>query len=792
MNLTGLLKLPPFQVRKLDWRNGIRSTLLNVAKTLPIVSFSLRGRLLLLVLLAVIPAFGLIFYEAWEERLRAAADAKEKALNLTRSVLQEQRQFVGKTRRFLTHLAQLPEIKSADPTVCSAFVAGRLAESSEYANLGVISSDGNLICSALPFKGPINVSDRLYFRRTVETQDFSIGEYQIGRVTKKATLNFGYPVLDDKGKFRGVVFAGLDLAWLSHLVAQAQLPPGSVLTVVDQKGTILARSRESETWAEKTMPQAPLVKAILTEKSQSTVEVPGLDGIDRLYAVSPLRVSGQAGVHVAVGIPMSVAYAEANRALVRNLLSLGLVTLLALMAAWYGGDLFILRPVNALVNATKQLASGDLSARTGHTYASGELGQLARSFDAMAESNERRYRELQALRDIDLGILSILDLRTVLEILLEKIDLHLPYAATSIRLLDAQTGKLEMIASRNIPAVVAEVKSGRITRSLPDLALEYRAPLVIANVEREAQTSDREALIRQGLVSYLGIPLVVKGEVLGVLSFYTREEHQFSSEEMEFLTTLGGQAAIAIHNSKLYEDTKTQALELAKSNKVKTEFLGVMSHELRTPLIAIMGYAGLMEDEVLGKNSLEQAKAVRVIRKRADDLLVMIRGILEATKIEAGSVMVEQEEVDFRTLFDDLRESYIAPLDKQVTLRWDYESDLPVAKTDGGKLRQILQNLINNAMKFTHQGEVIISAKYVREARCVQVRVTDTGIGIPEEMRSVIFEKFRQLDSSDIRLYEGVGLGLYIVKQFTELLGGAVGVDSTPGEGSVFTVTFPC
>lgn len=363
-----------------------------------------------------------------------------------------------------------------------------------------------------------------------------------------------------------------------------------------------------------------------------------------------------------------------------------------------------MRPLNALLNATKQLASGDLSVRTGQTYANGELGQLARSFDAMAESNERRYRELQALRDIDLGILSTLDLRTVLEILLEKIDLYLPYAATSVRLLNAQTGTLEMIASRNIPEVVAEVRSGRITRSLPDLAFEYRAPLVVMNVEREAQTSDREALIRQGLVSYLGIPLVVKGEVLGVLSFYTREEHQFSSEEMEFLTALGSQAAIAIHNSKLYEDIKAQALELAKSNKVKTEFLSVMSHELRTPLIAIMGYAGLMEDELLGKNSAEQAKAVRVIRKRADDLLVMIRGILEATKIEADSVVVEKEDVDLRIFLDDLRETYIAALDKQVALRWDYDSDLPVVKTDGGKLRQILQNLINNAMKFYRPG----------------------------------------------------------------------------------------
>ena len=134
---------------------------------------------------------------------------------------------------------------------------------------------------------------------------------------------------------------------------------------------------------------------------------------------------------------------------------------------------------------------------------------------------------------------------------------------------------------------------------------------------------------------------------------------------------------------------------------------------------------------------------------------------------------------------------YEVPLDKDVALTWDYPSNLPVMKTDGGKLMQILQNLINNAVKFTEKGSVTFSARYFLGTDTVEFKVADTGIGISKKALPLIFEKFRQLDSSDTRPYGGVGLGLYIVKQFTEMLGGTVTTETEPGRGSTFVVTVP-
>src|SRR3972149_4765958 len=272
---------------------------------------SLRTRLLLLVLLAVIPALGLILYTGLEQRRQAVVEAQKTAQRLIRLFSVEQERLIEGTYQLLVTLTHLPEVRS-----------------------------GDLFCSALSFTGRINVADRAYFRRAVETRDFAIGEFQIGRVTKKPTLNLGYPVLDEEARVQAVVFVALDLAWLNELAAKAQLPSGSVLTVVDHKGTILARYPDHEKWVGQSMPEAPIVRAMLAQR-EGTAEVAGLDGVSRLFAFTPLH-SGPAGdVTSAVGIPKEAAFAEVNRMLARNLSWLGLVTVLALAAAWFGGDLFI-------------------------------------------------------------------------------------------------------------------------------------------------------------------------------------------------------------------------------------------------------------------------------------------------------------------------------------------------------------------------------------------------------------------------------------------------------------------
>jgi signal transduction histidine kinase len=348
------------------------------------------------------------------------------------------------------------------------------------------------------------------------------------------------------------------------------------------------------------------------------------------------------------------------------------------------------------------------------------------------------------------------------------------------------------VACRNLDEKEWKVEQWKGGRGTPNVVFERKAPWKVRNVQTDPSVRDPEFFRRHGLVSYLGIPLIVKDEILGVISFYTKEEHEFSHEDIEFLTTLAGQAAIAIHNSQLYEESREQAVELEKAIKVKDEFLSVMSHELRTPLNVVMGYAGMIKDRMLGEINREQERALGKIVSRSRDLLSMIIGILEATRIEAEEVKVESQKVNLVNFLGELRLAYDVPLDKELDLIWDYSLELPAVKTDSEKLKQILQNLINNAMKFTEKGSVKISARYLPDAEVTEFKVADTGIGINKESFPVIFEKFRQLDSSETRPYGGVGMGLYIVKKFTELLGGEVEVESEVGKGSTFTVTIPC
>jgi GAF domain-containing protein len=423
------------------------------------------------------------------------------------------------------------------------------------------------------------------------------------------------------------------------------------------------------------------------------------------------------------------------------------------------------------------------------TYANIATGVLENA--RLFQETQRSLNRIRALHEIDNAIARSLDLNVVLDVLLEQIEFFLPCPSSStIRLFDRNTGLLEPVACRNLDAEAWKLWKG--ARGTANIVYESKSPIMILNVQNDPRTRDPEFFARNKLVSYLGVPLIVKDKTLGVLGFYTKEERPFSQEEVEFLVTLAGQAAIAIHNSQLYGEIQKQAVELEQSNKVKDEFLSVMSHELRTPLIAVMGYAGLMEEELMGKNSPEQAKAIGVIKKESEHLLAMIREILEATRLESGAAIADKQPADLARMLAEIEDSYRLPLGKPVVLRWQYDASFPLVCTDVMKLKQILQNLIGNAIKFTEEGSITISARPSIEEQAVYFQVTDTGVGISSEMLPLIFDKFRQVDSSDTRSYEGVGLGLFIAKKFTELLGGTIGVESEPGRGSTFTVIFPC
>jgi signal transduction histidine kinase/HAMP domain-containing protein len=771
---------------------------------LPQFFTSLRSHLITLILLAVIPTFGVILYSANQHRDLTADQAQRNALGAARAIAAEQERFLENAHQFLVMLSRIPQIRDSNRAACSKFLAGLLEPL--YVDLGLTDREGNLLCSALPPGKSLVAAKGAHHKRAIETHEYSVGTIRIDKATGKTFADLAFPLLDSSAVLRRVVVAALDLSWVTRITAQNHLYPGATFTLVDGRGTVLLRYPQIEDWHGKPILAAIPDQGMGSQDTEKTVQSVGADGIARLFAFSRLKspVGGQAAYAV-VDMPAAMAFAEANRILLYDLVMLALLAASILTVAWFGADVFVLRRIHDIVNATKQVAAGTLTARTKIPYGTNELSQMARTFDDLAAALEKREAEVHAsatkiheqrqqqsaLYDLNLAITSTLDLASVLRTVLEEITALFPSCGASVEWINRNTGALEPIAQRNLGPTAGGQRPAAMEIGLPLVVLTRQAPLAISNTHTDPRTGNPEFFRIHHFRSYLGLPMIAKGETVGVLSIYVKDERGFGAEELAFLTALVNQAAIAIHNSRLFEQTRNQAAELERSNKIKDEFLGVMSHELRTPLNIIMNYAEALQMGTFGQISADQEKGTYKIRSQAGHLLSLINGILEITKIESGTVTLLKEPIDLVEFMADNRTDYVMPMEKELTLEWHYSADLPVIESDRMKLRQVLTNLINNAIKFTDQGSVIISANLLDEGRTVEFQVTDTGPGIPHDLLPFVFDKFCQIDSTTTRHYSGAGLGLYIVKCFVEILGGTVSVQSKLGEGSLFSVRLP-
>lgn len=360
----------------------------------PLSFASLRVRLLLLFALAVIPALGWIFHVHVEQRRLAATEAQDNVLRLVQLAAAQQAQLIQGTHQLLSVLAQLPAVREGNSAACTTLFTDLLKRYPVFANLGADRLNGDVFCSATPLPQSLNVANYTWFQRVIHDQKFTIGEYQKSLISNEFILVLGYPILDDEGHAQGVVAASLNLGRLNQLAARVQFPPGTTFTAIDRNGTIVAGNPDPQHWLGLALPEAPLIKAMLTQE-EGTAQLPGVDGVQRLYAFSRVHDASDVGLYVSVGIPTEIAFAAAHQRLVRNLVTLGVITLLMITAVWIGSNVLILRPVNALVQATERLRAGDLSARTDLPHGDTELEQLAAAFDEMAWALGRRETEHQ-------------------------------------------------------------------------------------------------------------------------------------------------------------------------------------------------------------------------------------------------------------------------------------------------------------------------------------------------------------------------------------------------------------
>jgi PAS domain S-box-containing protein len=426
---------------------------------------------------------------------------------------------------------------------------------------------------------------------------------------------------------------------------------------------------------------------------------------------------------------------------------------------------------------------------------------------------QRQLRRLQGLHMVDLAISSSFDLQVVFDIVLAQLTAQLGAQAAIIRLLNPELKIIEYAASRGLSSAALQQVQAR-----PGSAQSAGARRVISarTIIRDRGLSPGGLVMRLGdetFAEYLGVPLIAKGEVKGVLELYHHASLPTGPEWMQFLETIAGQVAIAIDNAQLFSslqranasleqrvadrtaELRQANLELAHASQAKDEFLATMSHELRTPLNSILGLSESLLEGTRGPLHEGQQKYVHTIEASARHLFEVISDILDLSKIEAGKFDYHPQVV----LVDEVCRASLAFVDEQavhksITVTYQNESPVPRIAADPRRLKQILINLLVNAVKFTRQGgHVTLQVGADLEADRICFSVLDDGIGIAPADLHRLFRPFVQVNGGLSREYEGTGLGLALVEKLADLHGGSVEVqsDGIPGRGSRFTVHLP-
>ena len=306
------------------------------------------------------------------------------------------------------------------------------------------------------------------------------------------------------------------------------------------------------------------------------------------------------------------------------------------------------------------------------------------------------------------------------------------------------------------------------------------------------ETWSRMAL-EAGYRSVIAVPLLLQEQAIGAVVLYGDKPYQVSRRDTFLLSTAAIQTAMAIQNALLFAEVKDKNAALERLNHLKSQFLATVTHELRTPLHSIISYGALLlEGFVEGGLTAEQEEHIQFMVRRAEDLSRLVDDMLDLSKIEADRLEVKVEPMALEpSLMEVVNQLKPMANNKGLRLALEMDGALPLVLADSQRLRQVVINMVSNALKFTEKGGITIQCSLLERYDMLRIAVSDTGIGISPAALDYIFEAFRQADGSTTRRFGGTGLGLTIARKLIELQGGEVFVESTVGRGSTFSFTLP-
>jgi signal transduction histidine kinase len=421
--------------------------------------------------------------------------------------------------------------------------------------------------------------------------------------------------------------------------------------------------------------------------------------------------------------------------------------------------------------------------------------RLFKELEARTTELTQSVGELRALGDVGQAVSSTLDLGTVLRTIVSRATQLAGMDGGAIYEYDETREQFYLHATDQLPdELVDALRATPIPKgegALGQLAVTGE-PVQIRDITDETfyQSRVREILIRLGYRSLLAVPLLREDHLLGGLVVNCKSAGEFAPQVIELLKTFATQSALAIQNARLFREIEDKSSQLEVASQHKSEFLANMSHELRTPLNAIIGFSEVLAERMFGEINEKQAEYIGDILESGRHLLSLINDILDLSKIEAGRMELELTEFELPIAIENALTLVKERAHRRgITLLRTVDERLGMIRADERKVKQVLLNLLSNALKFTPEGGQVDVRARVHNGD-TEISVTDTGVGIAPEDQEAVFEEFRQVGTASKRV-EGTGLGLAISRKFIELHGGRIWVESQVGLGSIFAFTLP-
>jgi PAS domain S-box-containing protein len=713
---------------------------------------SIKTKLVLLVLATATPLLILIFYNN-AHMLQISSQYAE--MQLEEQAYLASIEFANDIRNashLLINVLNQPDIVTSR-SKCDVVSDLLMFREPNINNLLVFKSDGTPTCMGSNTEIPTDIHNKVWFQAALGGKTSQISLFESGWSENQVVTVVAEPHIVGNGSIDGVVVLLLNQNWVQRSKSLVAGSSDAVFSLISSDGTILFREPNIAGDIGARL-EDDYLSALSASQKRGSISATGVDGVNVIYGFARLDES-IGGYYLVVGIPRTKVLSTINQLNLENLIITILVIIIAAIFARVFAETQLLRTLNLLVNASQKMAGGDLTSRTGLTEDEGELGILGKTFDDTANELQRKEEERrQALEQAEKE-------RKYFETLVHSNPVAIAFwdIDQQIKLVNPAFTELfgyefEDLRGKNLDQILNTEETIAEGSMLTDEVRKGNSVRAISKRRKKDGT-----LVD---VEIIGVPIEIEGKQIGDIGLY----HDIS-------------------------DLMKAKLAAEASVKAKAEFLANMSHEIRTPLNAVIGMTNILMDTSL---DIYQKEFVETIRGSGDDLLTIINDILDFSKIEAGKLDLES------TIFDvsDCVESAMQLLsqkasEKGLEMLYLFDPNTPVSIAgDSTRLRQILVNLIGNAIKFTEKGEIqtTVDAKLLSESEYeFHFAVSDTGIGIPEESRDRIFKSFSQADSSTTRKFGGSGLGLSISKRLVEKMGGRMWFDSEYGKGSTFHFT---